>query len=204
MNDMNDPIVLGRHSYCNGSIRDYGVNDGKKVVVGNFTAIDVHTRLYLRDTPGHQVPVCITSYPFHRMNKVLNNPSSDGSRFHEPVTSVDSQGDINIGSDVWIQEWATIKSGVTIGHGAVVCQDSHVMDDVEPYAIVSGNPAAKTGMRFDQDTVDILLSDRWWDQDDENIQKLFLDIQPYIQEHVVNWLSPYYTWFHPDAHLGDG
>lgn len=53
------------------------------------------------------------------------------------------------GPDVWIARDATIFSGVTIAAGAVVGARSFVTRDVEPYAIVAGNPATQIAVRFD-------------------------------------------------------
>jgi acetyltransferase-like isoleucine patch superfamily enzyme len=48
---------------------------------------------------------------------------------------------IRIGNNVWIGFDSVIMPGVTIGDGAVVGCRSVVVDDVEPYTIVGGNPA---------------------------------------------------------------
>lgn len=50
---------------------------------------------------------------------------------------------IRIGRDVWIGANAVVKDGVTIGDGAVIGALSMVTHDVEPYVIVTGNPARK-------------------------------------------------------------
>ena len=55
---------------------------------------------------------------------------------------------IVVGDDVWIGYGSIILSGVTIGRGAIVAAGSVVTKDVEPYAIVAGNPARKRGDRF--------------------------------------------------------
>lgn len=54
----------------------------------------------------------------------------------------------DIGPDVWIGYGATVLAPVRIGRGAVVAAGSVVVRDVEPYAIVAGNPAARIGWRF--------------------------------------------------------
>ena len=51
------------------------------------------------------------------------------------------KGDIVVGDDVWIGADAIICSGVTIGQGAIVAAGAIITKDVEPYAIVGGNPA---------------------------------------------------------------
>lgn len=57
-------------------------------------------------------------------------------RFQDDI----SEG-IVIGSDVWIAANAVILDGVNIGDGAIVAAGSVVTHDVEPYAVVMGNPA---------------------------------------------------------------
>lgn len=51
-----------------------------------------------------------------------------------------------IGDDVWIGFNATILKGVHVGAGAIIQPGAFVIDNVEPGAIVSGNPARKVFM----------------------------------------------------------
>jgi chloramphenicol O-acetyltransferase type B len=81
------------------------------------------------------------------------------------------KGDVVIGNDVWIGRSATIMSGVQVGDGAIVGACSLVTKDVEPYAIVGGNPARLIKMRFDADTVERLCAIRWWDWQDARIEE---------------------------------
>lgn len=55
---------------------------------------------------------------------------------------------IEIGSDVWIGFGSTVLTGIRIGRGAIIAAGAVVVDDVEPYDIVSGNPARTVGRRF--------------------------------------------------------
>lgn len=48
---------------------------------------------------------------------------------------------VTIGDDVWIGQRALILPGVSIGNGAVVAAGAVVTKDIEPYAVVGGNPA---------------------------------------------------------------
>lgn len=50
---------------------------------------------------------------------------------------------IVIEDNVWIAANVVVLPGVTIGEGAVVGAGSVVTKDVEPYALVAGNPARK-------------------------------------------------------------
>lgn len=58
-----------------------------------------------------------------------------------------------IGDDVWIGHGATILSGVEIGRGAVIGAGAVVTHNIEPYAIVAGNPARVIGTRFSPDEI---------------------------------------------------
>lgn len=48
---------------------------------------------------------------------------------------------VEIGENVWIGTRALILPGVTVGEGAVIAGGSVVTKDVEPLAVVGGNPA---------------------------------------------------------------
>jgi maltose O-acetyltransferase len=68
---------------------------------------------------------------------------------HDPQSSdfADRGGDVVIGNRVWICYRAIILPGITIGEGAVVGAGAVVTKDVDPFAIVAGNPARKIGVR---------------------------------------------------------
>lgn len=66
---------------------------------------------------------------------------------HDYLAS-DPKNHVDIGDDVWIGFGAIIMSGVKIGRGAVISSGAVVLKDVEPYAIVAGNPAQKIAERF--------------------------------------------------------
>jgi acetyltransferase-like isoleucine patch superfamily enzyme len=59
---------------------------------------------------------------------------------------VSSRG-VTIGKDVWVGARVCIVDGVNIGDHAVVGMGAVVTHDVEPYAIVAGNPARPIGRR---------------------------------------------------------
>lgn len=84
-----------------------------------------------------------------------------------------------IGSDVWIGTRALILQGVTVGHGAVVGAGAVVTKDVEPYAIVAGNPARVLRKRFDDETIAALLRSAWWERDDA-----------WLTQHGASFASP--------------
>lgn len=74
-----------------------------------------------------------------------------------------------IGNDVWIGNGAFIKAGVTIGDGAIIGMGAVVTKEVEPYAIVAGNPAKVIRYRFHKELISSLLESKWWTLDEERL-----------------------------------
>lgn len=72
-------------------------------------------------------------------------------------------GRIEIGNDVWIGQGACIRRGIKIGDGAVIGAHAMVTKDVEPYAMVAGNPARVIRKRFSDQVIALLQASRWWD-----------------------------------------
>lgn len=81
---------------------------------------------------------------------------------HDPQSPdfADKGGDVVIKDRVWIGYRAIILPGVTIGEGAVVGAGSVVTRDVDPYAVVAGNPARPVGTRSSD--LDYRLNFRPW------------------------------------------
>jgi acetyltransferase-like isoleucine patch superfamily enzyme len=61
--------------------------------------------------------------------------------------------EVIVSDDVWIGFSAILLTGITVGRGAIVAAGAVVTKDVEPYAIVAGNPASKVGVRFARDEI---------------------------------------------------
>lgn len=155
-------MIVGRYTYGHNkiSIRSWGAD--AKLRIGAFCSIAHRVTVMLGG--NHRVD-WITTYPFGHVNKrVLGGSEITG----HPA----SNGDVVIGNDVWIGAMSTIMSGVRIGDGAVVAANSHVVKDVEPYAIVGGNPARHIKFRFEPEIRDLLLELRWWELDEAAIREL--------------------------------
>jgi acetyltransferase-like isoleucine patch superfamily enzyme len=71
---------------------------------------------------------------------------------------------VSIGDRAWIGARALILPGVTVGEGAIVGAGAVVTRDVEPFAIVAGNPARKVGER-PRDLAYALSYFPWFDTD---------------------------------------
>ena len=128
----------------------------------NFSGFATNIQIFIGGNHRHD---WITTYPFgHIHQDIYENFNGEG----HPA----SNGDVIIGNDVWIGANVTIMSGVIIGDGAVIANNSHVVKNVEPYTIVGGNPAKPIRKRFDDETITKLLKLKWWDFEDNEINKI--------------------------------
>lgn len=106
----------------------------------------------------------------HRYDWMTTFPFSELDPQHAQIEGHPrTKGPVIIGHDVWVGYGATILSGVTVGHGAVIGARSLVAADVPPYSIVSGNPASLRGYRFCKEVRQRLLDLTWWDWPREKI-----------------------------------
>ena len=132
-----------------------------QIKIGNFCSIAKNFNIYMG---GNHRTDWVTTFPFGHCNTdVFNGYNGDG----HPTT----KGDVIIGNDVWIGANVTILSGVTVGDGAVIGINSLVVKNVEPYSIVGGNPAKFIKYRFSKEQIEKLLEIKWWDWDDDKINK---------------------------------
>jgi len=153
-------ITWGRYTYGYDTIKM--VDNNGDLHIGSFCSIAPNLQALLLS--GHRTDWAST-FPFGFMFKERFNKfdSKDGQVL---------KGDILIGNDVWIGRDVSIMGGVKIGDGAIIGAYSHVVNDVKPYTVVSGNPAKLLYYRFDQETINKLLELKWWDFDDEIINEI--------------------------------
>lgn len=152
-------MSYGRYTY--GKPHIHWENNKAKLVVGNFCSIASGVSIYLG---GNHRTDWVTTYPFGHIHTAKFNKFNGAGH---PAT----KGDVIIGNDVWIGADARIMSGVTIGDGAIIANNSHVVKDVEPYSIVGGNPAKLIRHRFTSEQINKLLEIKWWNWDDQKINK---------------------------------
>ncbi|AZO51242.1 CatB-related O-acetyltransferase [Mesorhizobium sp. M4B.F.Ca.ET.058.02.1.1] len=151
-------VTVGRdcHGISDGNF--YNATAKSPVIIGSFCSI----------APG----VLFLCQGDHRTDTVSTFPFQ--SRTFKTKTNLEyltSKGPIVVGNDVWIGSRAIILSGVKIGHGAVIAAGSIVTKDVEPYALVGGNPAKLIKRRFPDETVAALLEIEWWNWSIDRIKK---------------------------------
>ena len=136
-------------------------NQGTGYSIGRFCSIADGLTIFLG---GNHRTDWISTYPF----PAFNNDFPEASHIEGCGAT---KGNVVIENDVWIGASVTILSGVTIGNGAVVGAHSVVASNVDPYAIVAGNPTRLIRYRFDMQTREKLLKIRWWNWPIEEIRK---------------------------------
>ena len=168
-------LSMGRHSYGDPRVATFP-GDTAHVRVGAFTSIG--PEVILMDGGDHRTD-WVSTFPF-RVVLGLPGAYEDG----QPR----SRGDIEIGNDVWIGRGARVRSGVTIGDGAVVGGYALLTRDVRPYAVVAGVPAREIRRRFSDEQVDALLRIAWWEWPMDAIERTVPqlsggDVDAFIREH---------------------
>ncbi len=149
-------MTIGQYSY--GSPKIYTFDKNTKLEIGKFCSISNGVKILLGGE--HRVD-WLTTFPFNKRKK-----------FSAIKGHPHSKGDIIIGNDVWVGLNATILSGVTIGDGAVIGAFSVVSKDIPPYTVVAGNPVQVIKKRFDDKTIETLLSIKWWEWEYKNVEKI--------------------------------
>lgn len=127
----------------------------QRLIIGKFTAIGPRTTFLMPS--GNHPMIGPSTYPFTMFGGAWAEKTLD------TYLSIAALPDTRIGNDIWIGREATVMPGVTIGDGAIIAAHTVVTKDVEPYAIVAGNPGRHIRSRFTPDGVDTLLQARWWD-----------------------------------------
>jgi acetyltransferase-like isoleucine patch superfamily enzyme len=148
---------FGVGTYGNLSVSDWG--EGTTLRVGSYCSIAEGVQVFLG---GHHRIDWLSCFPFPEFIDEVADIHDFGG----------SNGDVSIGSDVWLCSGAVILSGVSIGHGAVVAAGAVVTKDVEPYSVVAGNPARHIRWRFDEPTRALLLDSQWWNWPEAEVRRV--------------------------------
>lgn len=157
-------IIVGRYSYYSGYYHGHSFDDcaryllpdedADKLIIGSFCSIGSGASFIMAGNQGHRHD-WISTFPFYFY--------PDAPEFAGAANGYAPAGDTVIGNDVWIGSEAIVMPGVRIGDGAVIGTRAVVTRDVEPYAVVAGNPARTIRRRFDDERIAMLLETKWWD-----------------------------------------
>jgi virginiamycin A acetyltransferase len=156
----NGSCVVGDYTY--GHPRVFFLKPPFRLIIGPYCSIASEVDIILA---GDHRSDYVSTYPFYGLPTIW-------PEFAQANDHGVGKGPVVIAADVWIGRGATIMSGVTIGHGAIVAAKAVVTKPVPPYAIVAGNPARIIKFRFDHTTIEALLASRWWDLDRKEILAL--------------------------------
>ena len=143
-------VQLGRFSYVGRETQVYHAR------IGCFTSIGPQVLIGLGEHPADGF---VSTHPMFYSNRGQSNPVIvDQPLFDEmPITF--------IGNDVWIGARAVLRTGVTIGNGAIVAAGAVVVKDVEPFSIVGGVPAKHIRYRFSPEEIERIEKSEWWTRD---------------------------------------
>lgn len=147
-------VIMGDYSYTGPFDMLFHIK------IGKFSSISYGVTI---GAPEHKYRL-LSTHPFiyDSYYEVLDK--------NEVVRNDKFDKETEVGNDVWIGCNSTILRGVHIGDGAVVGANSLVNRDVPPYAVVAGCPAKIIKYRFPKETIDKLLSLKWWDWPIEKIR----------------------------------
>jgi len=168
----NKNIIAGKYSYYSGYYHGHSFDDCARylfpdrddvdrLIIGSYCSIGTGVSFIMAGNQGHRHD-WISSFPFFYMKEEVE-------AFREACNGLRHAGDTVVGNDVWIGAEAMIMPGVHIGDGAVIGSRALVTKDVEPYAVVGGNPAKVLKKRFSDEEIDLLLTMKWWDWDEERL-----------------------------------
>jgi len=169
-------LSVGDYTYGKPEILKFPNGETGNVIIGKFCSIATDVKIF---TGGNHRVEWVSTYPFNQFNQEFPLAADI---LGQPAT----KGDVIIGNDVWIGQGAVILSGVKIGDGAVIGTCTVVSKDVEPYAIVVGNPMKMVKKRFDDEVIEKLLLIKWWNWD---ILKIKQEVRQLCSENINDFVN---------------
>lgn len=160
-------MEVGEYTYGSELIKlhKYGPENGvcdsadSKLKIGKYCSI-APCNIFLNENHRYD---WVTTFPFGLTRLSKKRFKNVDKQLINSGALSKGNGNVIIGNDVWIGYNASIMSGVTIGHGAVIAGSAHVVKDIAPYSIVGGNPAKHIKYRFSEEQIAKLLQIQWWD-----------------------------------------
>jgi acetyltransferase-like isoleucine patch superfamily enzyme len=154
-------LTVGRGTYAGADLLALGRYG--ELHIGRYCSLGSRITLICGD--GYHLPARASTYPFpyRAPFKDLDPADFYPESGYEPSS-------VRIGNDVWIGHNVVISKNVTVGDGAVIAAYAVVTQDVQPYAVVAGNPGTVKKLRHDEETISALLALKWWDWPVEKIR----------------------------------
>ena len=134
--------------------------DVDRLIIGKYCSIGSGAVFIMAGNQGHRID-WVSSFPFYYQANIFKNAKNPYKKTADTI----------VGNDVWIGSEAMIMAGVTIGSGAVIAARSVVTRDVEPYAVVGGNPAEVIKYRFSNKEITKLLKLQWWEWSEAKVKE---------------------------------
>lgn len=186
----NPNIIAGKYSYYSGYYHGHSFDDCAryllpdrydvdKLIIGSFCSIGSGASFIMAGNQGHRHD-WISTFPFFYMSEVED--------FRNANDGFQKSGDTVIGNDVWIGSEAMIMPGINVGDGAVIGSRALVTKNIEPYAVVGGNPAKEIKKRFSDEHIDMLLEMQWWNWN----EKLLKNAMPLLCDGNIHALYDFY------------
>ncbi|WP_354068547.1 DapH/DapD/GlmU-related protein [Bradyrhizobium sp. LB5.2] len=128
-----------------------GLTIGENVYVGRFCTIECSGSIGNGVLIANQVGIVgRRDHDYRALGVFVRDAPWIGS---DRRLAEDPKSHIRIEDDVWIGYGAIILSGVKVGRGAIVAAGAVVVNDVEPYSVVSGNPAIAIKKRMSPEEI---------------------------------------------------
>jgi acetyltransferase-like isoleucine patch superfamily enzyme len=148
LQDIKSKVRIGSDTHIRAELLVFA--HGGSIDIGNETYIGEGTRIWSggKITIGDRVIIAhnvnIFDNKTHPISAVERNLHYNKIIISGHPKKIDlGELPVNIEDDVWIGCQSIIMRGVRIGRGAIIAAGSVVTRDVEPFTLVSGNPAKK-------------------------------------------------------------
>ncbi|WP_333489731.1 CatB-related O-acetyltransferase [Alkalihalobacillus sp. CinArs1] len=156
--------TIGDYTYASRN------NNIMNSTIGSYCSFGPGCQMGLGSHPAHFVS---TSPIFYSSFGQLNNETWVDKEYYDHFEGV------TIRDNVWLGANVIVLDGVTIGEGAIAAAGSIVTKDVPPYAIVGGVPAKVLKYRFDEETIERLVS-----------LNLFSKGEEWLKKHLTGAVTP--------------
>lgn len=167
--------------FCGNNFVAKGTKIGLYSYIGEYTKVDPLVTIGRYSSIADNVLIGATKHP---KNWLSTSPFQYDTWLDKeaPKYQFEISKETVIGNDVWIGSRVIVQSGVTIGDGAIIGSGAVVTHNIPPYAIAVGIPAKIIKYRFNEDTINKLLTFKWWNMPHDFIKKLpFNDIEKCIE-----------------------